>query len=72
MEQVEETIISLKSAIAEEESRGSFLEVFRRASLKAFVIGGRSRDSQVISVMLAQSFRALAFLLPPMLPVYQQ
>ncbi|KAI4368865.1 hypothetical protein MLD38_017373 [Melastoma candidum] len=40
VEQVEETIVSLKSAFAEEESQGSFLEVFQGASLKAFVIGG--------------------------------
>ncbi|PKI32712.1 hypothetical protein CRG98_046886 [Punica granatum] len=38
--QIEDTLVSLKSAYAEEESEGSFLEVFQGPSLKAFVIGG--------------------------------
>lgn len=39
--QVEETLVSLKSAYEEEKSgEGSFLEVFQGPSLKAFIIGG--------------------------------
>lgn len=38
--QVEETLVSLKSAYAEEKSEGSFLEVFQGPNLKAFIIGG--------------------------------
>ncbi|XP_054814001.1 D-xylose-proton symporter-like 3, chloroplastic isoform X2 [Prosopis cineraria] len=39
--QVEETLVSLKSAYEEEKSEeGSFLEVFQGPNLKAFIIGG--------------------------------
>lgn len=38
--QIEDTLISLKSAYNEQESEGSFWEVFEGASLKAFIIGG--------------------------------
>lgn len=38
--QIEDTLISLKSAYADQESEGSFLEVFQGPSLKAFFIGG--------------------------------
>ncbi|WOL09290.1 hypothetical protein Cni_G18043 [Canna indica] len=38
--QIDETLISLKAAYAEEEPEGSFLEIFQGASLKAFIIGG--------------------------------
>lgn len=38
--QIDETLVSLKAAYAEEESDGSLLEVFQGASLKAFIIGG--------------------------------
>lgn len=38
--QIEETLVSLKSAYADEESEGSFLEVLQGPSLKAFIIGG--------------------------------
>ncbi|XP_052202278.1 D-xylose-proton symporter-like 3, chloroplastic [Diospyros lotus] len=38
--QIEDTIGSLKSAYMDEESKGSFLEVFQGPSLKAFIIGG--------------------------------
>ncbi|KAJ4832657.1 hypothetical protein Tsubulata_043346, partial [Turnera subulata] len=38
--QVEETLVSLKSAYEGEESEGNLLEVFQGPSLKAFVIGG--------------------------------
>ena len=38
--QVEDTLVSLKSTYAEQESEGSILEVFQGSSLKAFVIGG--------------------------------
>ncbi|MQL79257.1 hypothetical protein Taro_011694 [Colocasia esculenta] len=38
--QIEDTLISLKSAYDEQEQEGSFLEVFEGASLKAFIIGG--------------------------------
>ncbi|KAI3987057.1 hypothetical protein MKX01_036847 [Papaver californicum] len=38
--QVEETLVSLKAAYADEESEGSFWEVFQGPSLKAFTIGG--------------------------------
>ncbi|URE45670.1 Sugar transporter [Musa troglodytarum] len=38
--QIDETLVSLKAAYAEEESEGSLLEVFQGASLKAFIIGG--------------------------------
>lgn len=39
-EQIEETLVSLKSAYQDQESEGSLLEVFRGPSLKAFIIGG--------------------------------
>ena len=38
--QIEDTLISLKAAYNEQESDGSFWEVFEGASLKAFFIGG--------------------------------
>ncbi|KAK4771952.1 hypothetical protein SAY86_013727 [Trapa natans] len=38
--QIEDTLVSVKSAYAEDESEGSFWEVFQGPSLKAFVIGG--------------------------------
>ncbi|KAG6789349.1 hypothetical protein POTOM_005445 [Populus tomentosa] len=38
--QIEEALVSLKSAYKEEETEGSFLEVFQGPSLKAFIIGG--------------------------------
>ncbi|XP_057752391.1 D-xylose-proton symporter-like 3, chloroplastic isoform X1 [Arachis stenosperma] len=38
--QIEENLVSLKSAYADQESEGSFLEVFQGANLKAFIIGG--------------------------------
>ncbi|XAR60644.1 hypothetical protein NMG60_11034101 [Bertholletia excelsa] len=38
--QIEDTLYSLNTAYTEEESEGSFLEVFQGPSLKAFVIGG--------------------------------
>lgn len=38
--QIEDTLVSLKTAYADEESEGSFLEVFQGPSLKAFLIGG--------------------------------
>ncbi|KAI3896909.1 hypothetical protein MKX03_002580 [Papaver bracteatum] len=38
--QVEETLVSLKEAYADEASEGSFWEVFQGPSLKAFTIGG--------------------------------
>ncbi|KAM4083377.1 hypothetical protein ACB094_08G051300 [Castanea mollissima] len=38
--QIEDTIVSLKTAYADEESGGSILEVFQGPSLKAFIIGG--------------------------------
>lgn len=38
--QIEETLDSLKSAYADDESEGSFLEIFQGPSLKAFIIGG--------------------------------
>uniref|UniRef100_A0A6N2MM37 Major facilitator superfamily (MFS) profile domain-containing protein n=1 Tax=Salix viminalis TaxID=40686 RepID=A0A6N2MM37_SALVM len=38
--QIEESLVSLKSAYKEDEPEGSFLEVFQGPSLKAFVIGG--------------------------------
>ncbi|KAL9271291.1 D-xylose-proton symporter-like 3, chloroplastic-like protein [Drosera capensis] len=38
--QIEETLVSLKSAYGSQESEGNFLEVFQGPSLKAFVIGG--------------------------------
>ncbi|KAB1225880.1 D-xylose-proton symporter-like 3, chloroplastic [Morella rubra] len=38
--QIEENIASLKSAYADQDSEGSFLEVFQGPSLKAFIIGG--------------------------------
>ncbi|KAH9626592.1 hypothetical protein KSS87_005443 [Heliosperma pusillum] len=38
--QIEETLVSLKSAYQDQESEGSFLEVFQGANLKAFIIGG--------------------------------
>lgn len=38
--QIEETLVSLKSAYTDQESEGSFMEVFQGPSLKAFIIGG--------------------------------
>ncbi|KAF5176243.1 D-xylose-proton symporter-like 3 protein, partial [Thalictrum thalictroides] len=38
--QIEDTLISLKSAYGVEESEASFWEVFQGANLKAFIIGG--------------------------------
>ncbi|XP_057789924.1 D-xylose-proton symporter-like 3, chloroplastic [Salvia miltiorrhiza] len=38
--QIEETIVSLKTAYAGQDSEASFLEVFQGPSLKAFIIGG--------------------------------
>ncbi|KAJ7947605.1 D-xylose-proton symporter-like [Quillaja saponaria] len=38
--QIEETLVSLKSSYTDQESEGSFLEVFQGSSLKAFIIGG--------------------------------
>lgn len=38
--QIEDALISLKTAYTDEESEGSFLEVFQGPSLKAFIIGG--------------------------------
>ncbi|CAK9142169.1 unnamed protein product [Ilex paraguariensis] len=38
--QVENTLVSLKSAYTDQESDGGFLEVFQGSSLKAFIIGG--------------------------------
>nr|ABB17074.1 putative sugar transporter [Nicotiana langsdorffii x Nicotiana sanderae] len=38
--QIEDTIISLKTAYSDEEAEGNFLEVFQGPSLKAFIIGG--------------------------------
>lgn len=38
--QIEDTIISLKTAYTEEEAEGNFLEVLQGPSLKAFIIGG--------------------------------
>ncbi|KAB1200967.1 D-xylose-proton symporter-like 3, chloroplastic [Morella rubra] len=38
--QIEDNVVSLKSVYAEEDSEGSFLEVFQGPSLKAFIIGG--------------------------------
>ncbi|KAG9144454.1 hypothetical protein Leryth_014497 [Lithospermum erythrorhizon] len=39
-EQIEDTLVSLKSAYKDQESEGSILEVFQGPSLKAFIIGG--------------------------------
>ncbi|KAJ9146697.1 hypothetical protein P3X46_028931 [Hevea brasiliensis] len=38
--QIEDTLVSLKSAYSEEDSEGSILEVFQGPSLKAFIIAG--------------------------------
>ncbi|KAG6436779.1 hypothetical protein SASPL_101681 [Salvia splendens] len=38
--QIEETIVSLKTAYTGQDSEGGFLEVFQGPSLKAFIIGG--------------------------------
>lgn len=38
--QIDETLVSLKSAYSDEQSEGSLLEVFQGPSLKAFIIGG--------------------------------
>ncbi|KAK3018626.1 hypothetical protein RJ639_003495 [Escallonia herrerae] len=38
--QIEDTLVSLKSAYADQESEGSFLEVIQGPGLKAFIIGG--------------------------------
>nr|CAD1822103.1 unnamed protein product [Ananas comosus var. bracteatus] len=38
--EIDDTLVSLKSAYAEQEQEGSFWEVFEGASLKAFIIGG--------------------------------
>ncbi|KAH6814237.1 Major facilitator superfamily protein [Perilla frutescens var. frutescens] len=38
--QIEETLVSLKTTYADQDSEGSFFEVFQGSSLKAFIIGG--------------------------------
>ncbi|RDX99425.1 D-xylose-proton symporter-like 3, chloroplastic, partial [Mucuna pruriens] len=38
--QIEETLLSMKSAYADQESGGNFFEVFQGPNLKAFIIGG--------------------------------
>lgn len=38
--QIEDTLISLKSAYMDQESEANILEVFQGPSLKAFIIGG--------------------------------
>ncbi|XP_047310199.1 D-xylose-proton symporter-like 3, chloroplastic [Impatiens glandulifera] len=38
--QIEDTLVSLRSAYKDEKSDGSFLEIFQGPSLKAFIIGG--------------------------------
>ncbi|KAG5515216.1 hypothetical protein RHGRI_036301 [Rhododendron griersonianum] len=38
--QIEDTLVSLKSAYTDEESEGSIWEIFQGPSLKAFIIGG--------------------------------
>ncbi|CAJ2678897.1 unnamed protein product [Trifolium pratense] len=38
--QIEESLVSLKSAYADQESEANFLEVFQGPNLKAFIIGG--------------------------------
>ncbi|XP_073140298.1 D-xylose-proton symporter-like 3, chloroplastic isoform X2 [Henckelia pumila] len=38
--QIEDTLVSLKSAYSDQESGGNLLEVFQGPSLKAFIIGG--------------------------------
>lgn len=38
--QIEDALVSLKTAYTDEESEGNFLEVFQGPSLKAFLIGG--------------------------------
>ncbi|KAK2993160.1 hypothetical protein RJ640_015347, partial [Escallonia rubra] len=38
--QIEDTLVSLKSAYADQESEGNFLEVIQGPGLKAFIIGG--------------------------------
>ncbi|XP_002280634.1 D-xylose-proton symporter-like 3, chloroplastic [Vitis vinifera] len=47
--QIEHTLASLKSAYTDQESEGSFLEVFQGPSLKAFIIGGGLVLSQQIT-----------------------
>ncbi|XP_034687846.1 D-xylose-proton symporter-like 3, chloroplastic [Vitis riparia] len=47
--QIEHTLASLKSAYTDQESEGSFLEVFQGSSLKAFIIGGGLVLSQQIT-----------------------
>lgn len=38
--QIEDTLISLKTTYTDQESEGSFLDMFQGPSLKAFIIGG--------------------------------
>ncbi|KAK9279649.1 hypothetical protein L1049_013329 [Liquidambar formosana] len=38
--QIEDTLVSLKSAYTDQDSEGSFMEVFQGPALKAFIIGG--------------------------------
>ncbi|KAH6837152.1 Major facilitator superfamily protein [Perilla frutescens var. hirtella] len=38
--QIEETLVSLKTTYADQDSEGSFFEIFQGSSLKAFIIGG--------------------------------
>ncbi|GER26907.1 major facilitator superfamily protein [Striga asiatica] len=38
--QIEDTLLSLKTAYSDQDSEGNFLEVFQGPSLKAFIIGG--------------------------------
>ncbi|RVW56657.1 D-xylose-proton symporter-like 3, chloroplastic [Vitis vinifera] len=50
--QIEHTLASLKSAYTDQESEGSFLEVFQGPSLKAFIIGGGLVLSQQVLLHL--------------------
>lgn len=54
--QIEETLDSLKTTYASQDSEGSFLEVFQGPSLKAFIIGGGLVLFQQVDVISSSPF----------------
>jgi MFS family permease len=55
--QIEESIVSLKSAYEDQESEANFLEVFQGPNLKAFIIGGGLvLFQQVVALQCAELF----------------
>lgn len=61
--QIEDTLVPLKSANADEEPEGSFLEVFQGPSLKAFIIAGGLVLFQQVNLLICQKWHILFLLL---------